>query len=539
MSRRFSLLRLGLSLGLAIFGTLPYQAGAAPKSPVPASAPFSDAAGEVPLGSDKTVPPLLGNQDPRDIVRHLDALLRDDLEGKDPGDRHARMGRALEALELPHLALRQYLEALKAGPKTPWFHNSFQSAAQLSRQVQRQEGLRTRLLTLEVKALPSDERAYSALLKGEGLLHAQELTLAIAHFSQLQPTDEGYVRARLLMANSFVQLRHRSLSIATLEDLRTTHRPLLEDDPDLLEVVILNLARAYYGAGRMDDAIPLYEGISRRSPHWLKAQEELAWTHYRKFVVHEDMDALNQALGVLHTLSAPFFAEAYLPEPALLEIQLLYHLCRFVEGSRRLQRALPRYGQLRDRLNEALKEEARDPDALTEIFLAHLRWRVGKGPAPSSQIPLVFRDQLAGLRALQTLAFLETGLRKERVRLESLKEAWKEGPYTRLDVQLKAIDGEARQQVGRRLQAELFSVRDTLNLLLNQAQLAQLDMVTAEKALYEAAAAGRLPHYVDRRRRKAWWKRANLQREVWPFEGEYWVDELGYYVGQAEALCPE
>jgi len=61
---------------------------------------------------------------------------------------------------------------------------------------------------------------------------------------------------------------------------------------------------------------------------------------------------------------------------------------------------------------------------------------------------------------------------------------------------------------------------------LGNAELYKIEMITAEKNVYDAAYRGNLMEKMAKR---------GLDRSVpegyryWPFEGEYWVDEIGWY----------
>jgi hypothetical protein len=71
---------------------------------------------------------------------------------------------------------------------------------------------------------------------------------------------------------------------------------------------------------------------------------------------------------------------------------------------------------------------------------------------------------------------------------------------------------------------------------LGNAEIYKVEMITAEKDIYQAAYHGKLMEKIAARK---------MLRDVpagyrfWPFEGEYWMDELGWYEVNTVNECLE
>ncbi len=268
------------------------------------------------------------------------------------------------------------------------------------------------------------------------------------------------------------------------------------------------------------------------------AQTELAWAWYRTYVEQESWPALNRAIGTVHTLTSPFFQDRYLPEPDLLAAQFLYHLCRFVDGGRAVEAFLQKYTPVRDQLKAALKTECRAPGATLNTILAWRAFDRGEGPEPNTQIPPMLLERQRDRASLSELEQHLAVLAAERETLGArIGEAAGE-TFARLSALLEEHEQAIREAYDRSLRAELVQSLRELNQLLRQGRMVQLSMTSALKELYEAAAAGNIPQEPpSRKRRKQRWPRST--RQVWPFDGEYWADELGYYDSRAVPLCPD
>lgn len=386
---------------------------------------------------------------------------------------------------------------------------------------------------LEVSKLPLEHQGEALYDRGLGLAEAGEPMQAVRALATIPPDHPRFVTARLNMAVFLTQVRRRAPAVAVLEDLLQNHSPRAQAD-GLLERVRLNLARARYGLGQVEEARVLYEGIPRGSPLWLDAQQELAWVWYRTFAEREDLVALNRALGTLHTLNSPFFAHLWQPEARLMEAQILFQLCRFVDGSARLKGARQTLTQARDTLKQLLAGTLTRDAVLLEEGRS---WRAAGAPPETLGFPPGMLAPWLALPEWSGLAQDEALFAQTEAALSALGDGLERGLRAQLGAWLSRAREVRAAEAARALRNHLSSTRDALDGYLRQAALFEVDFLTAEKELYEAAAAGRVPF---RTRRAALRKAASLREgRVWPYEGEVWADELGYYRGIAQPECPE
>jgi hypothetical protein len=74
--------------------------------------------------------------------------------------------------------------------------------------------------------------------------------------------------------------------------------------------------------------------------------------------------------------------------------------------------------------------------------------------------------------------------------------------------------------------------------MLEGVQMTRLDIINLEAQMYERAAATGALDYGDPIGKLRDLKKRRSRSWVWPFEGEFWVDELGYYQIDARPDCP-
>jgi hypothetical protein len=250
---------------------------------------------------------------------------------------------------------------------------------------------------------------------------------------------------------------------------------------------------------------------------WLQAQFERAWAHFR-------LEDVSGALGILHTQVSPFFEEEYHPEAWLLRTYSLFLLCKFPEASVQIQAFRDRYGPVRDALEKVL-QQADDGQlvgqvrALAEggetLVPAELIVQYLDEPRMQASLSAVDRadDELARLQNVVTHAFSGTVSSWVHVRRQELILAEGARLRTHLDRELERMTG-----------------------MINDTDITRMDIIRLERRLYEqASVVGKMADARAIAKRSTHVPRGWVH---WPYEGEYWADELGYSRAVLEPECP-
>ena len=286
------------------------------------------------------------------------------------------------------------------------------------------------------------------------------------------------------------------------------------------ENAMLQLARLAYARGDDARAQALYARVSRGAPQWLDALFESSWSHFRR---GED----EKALGNLLTLHAPFFQGRYFPESHVLEALLLYENCRYAEARRALQEFQGRYRPVHDSLARALQSMPTAQtvaDALTS------------GPQTLlASVPELARPELRRLLATPEMDVSVRQIVAIASELDSMDQRGIDFRSSTLALVVVPHVREARidllQRTAERARTALAMERSELRELLGQALRLDFEIAGREK---ELAAAPRQSIPVASRRPRT---QVDDDEELWPFQGEYWRDELGSYRFQLSDRC--
>ena len=286
------------------------------------------------------------------------------------------------------------------------------------------------------------------------------------------------------------------------------------------ENALLQLARLAYARGDDARAQALYAKVSRAAPQWLDALFESSWSHFRR---GQD----EKALGNLLTLHAPFFQGRYFPESNVLKALVLYENCRYAEARRALQDFEVRYRPVHDALVRALSTWPA-PQSLVDALMAGARSLL-------AAVPETVRPDL---KRLLSTPQTELGMRQIAAMSAELDSIDRRGLPFRSSAlalvvipQVRAARLDLMQRIGDRARSVISLERSELRELLGQALRLDFEIAGREKELAEEPAPS--AQVTPRRPRT----QVEDDEELWPFQGEYWRDELGSYRFQLSDRC--
>jgi hypothetical protein len=314
-----------------------------------------------------------------------------------------------------------------------------------------------------------------------------------------------------------------SLAVA-LEDFKEVVRVTNPRDPNAIhdwrsrELAFMNLARIHYEARQNRAAIYYYGKVPRGGDQWLEALYEEAWAYYR-------IGDYERALGNMITLHAPFFRDEYFPESLTVKAIIYYENCRYGEARSVIDDFERFYGPVEDELDHIAARE-QPPEAFYELLDEIQRKQRKKTSSPL-------------LDRILKLALTDSDLERRNASIQELEgemdgmgdqpDAFRYSELAKKMIeQLRAERQLAIAQAGLIARAKLERERDELRDLLGKALRIKFETQEKEKQLLEQKIAGQEgQHEVLHSYR---YSVAVPDTDVyWPYEGEYWRDELGTY----------
>ncbi len=285
-------------------------------------------------------------------------------------------------------------------------------------------------------------------------------------------------------------------------------------------LAFMQLARTHYGHKQNRYAIFYYDKVERGSDQWLEALFESSWAHFR-------IGQYERALGNLITLSSPFFKDEYFPEALILKAVVYFENCRYKEARAILEEFEQTYMPVHNEL-EKITAQKSDSQGYWDMLAEIQRRNVESGGRGSTVLlERIFKLALSDkdLKAAND-SILE--VEKEQDTIGGLGDRFRYSDLAKsLNEGLKAERAALAQKAGVLAKSKLENELTQLKDLLGQALRIKFETTDMEKRALEDELAGG-PKLVQLKNYK-FSCAVGDERECWPYEGEYWRDELGTY----------
>lgn len=353
----------------------------------------------------------------------------------------------------------------------------------------------------------------------EGSLSSDShLVQAERYALRVDPQSKYGARAKFIEALVLFERRRENDALDRFKDVVRLTRPgQPHPDDKLRELAFFQLARTHFGAQQPSFSTFYYAKVERNSRLWLDALFEDSWAQFR-------LGRYEKALGNLLTLHAPFFEESYFPESRILEAVIYYENCRYREAKSILARFLRRYEPILAEIQRITEKSSTTDDylgVLDELKNDDLASASGEQAKILSQIlELALADR--------DLERLDRSLQEVRTELERIDGAVLGASLaSHLEQALTDELRELSQRAGRAVEQRLREEQENIKSLVQQAIRIDIETARSEQERIES----RLRDVQSRPRdlRKTFVEWTDDEKIVWPFEGEYWRDELGTY----------
>jgi TolA-binding protein len=443
------------------------------------------------------------------------------------------MGRSLYDLGMYHSAQYYFTEVLKKGPSNPYFKYALPKLVTITKFTGDQSDLAKIVAKIPPEEFPRQARNQLYYLLGVRLYEQEKFTEARKAFAEVGDKSDLYIRAKyfegviLAKQEKYKSAVQRFQEVAKADAEAPTQQEL-EEYNRLRDLSLLNIARIYYGLTKYDEARKWYEAVPRNSRYWPESLFEGAWSNFM-------LSDLNYSLGQILTVASPFYNEdEFVPEAQILKSLTYFNLCEYDQVDRVLTRFNTRYAPVNQELKDVLKQYGSE-EGKKLADQAYDRYFGGKDDRkdttlPKSMFVRLLRDQeLAGL--VKHLELLD----KERALIGQQKAQWKDGVGEELNRIIAADRERLARRAGLAMLREMKVVSDHLTGLLGQADIIKFEVVDAQRAGYVYKAQN--SDLMDSSSKYEIDFATSPDRIYWPFNGEFWKDELGYYYYTEQGSC--
>jgi tetratricopeptide (TPR) repeat protein len=367
---------------------------------------------------------------------------------------------------------------------------------------------------------------------------------SIRLFQKVDRNSPYYVKGQFFTGISYVQLRKSAPAVKAFQRIVNALDEGVEgveDEERMRDLAHLSMARTYYSASitldaetnapnvneqKLSAAVKYWNAVDVASEYWLDALFEESWAYFMA-------GQYPKALGNIHTIQSPYFPNSFYPEAEVLKAVIYFTNCNYEAASTTVARFNKRFVPLRDELEKILKKySGENQEEAFYKFLLEIR--EGKGNVdervrPIVEIALSDRQLLRNIDYVKLLEDEEKRFKKSPSSFQSSSIGMTVGDALKL-----ARDLAVRQAGELALQRYRRNV-DELNEHLRNGEKILIDITAAQRNILDQKIT---TGQVSKAEAKIFGVvKPDEEHILWPFDGEYWRDELGFYRQVVESAC--
>ncbi|HEY3447022.1 MAG TPA: adventurous gliding motility protein GltC [Myxococcales bacterium] len=447
------------------------------------------------------------------------------------------LAKALYRLQMYHSSLNRFKSLLAKGPSNKFFKSGLEWLFFIAHKTVNEQIVLDEVAKWSNQEFPERFRAEFRYLlsryhfaRGKALDDAQMTDESKKSFEEAKKllvavpkNDPFYAKAKYLEGTIYFKESAFEASLAAFKEVVRANNPRNNPNADvrLRELAFMQLARTHYGHRQNRYAIFYYDKVLPGSDQWLEALFEASWAHFR-------INNYERALGNMITLSAPFFKDEYFPEALILKAVIYFENCRYREARAILEEFEGTYMPVHNEL-EKITSTNTDAQKYYDI-LAEIQKRNLDGGARGSSLLLERILKLALTdKDLKLVNESILEIEREQDAIGEKRDVFKFSDLAKSQTEgLKKERQELMTKAGILAKAKLEFELGQLKKLLGDGLRIKFETSTKEKEVLEEAMRGGSANR-DVMDKYTTTTVVNDERTYWPYEGEYWRDELGTY----------
>lgn len=460
---------------------------------------------------------VLQNEDPAAEISHPEAQYE--------------LAKTLFRMKLYQGALSYFGRIVDAGDTHPYYLPALRGLVLMTDAIPEDPTLMARLepYASDVSQVPAKYKQQYAYLLGRYMYTTGSYEQALKLLELVNPSYKQFARARYVIGVTHVaNLDGKKALTAFKEVLRVLlakkeANQLEADEEVLIEQTYLAMARVFYSTGDYNRALKYYGRIDRKSGNWPKTLFESSWAYFQ-------LDLYNKALGNLHSLASPFFTKTYFPEATILSAVLFFYNCKYGRVRYTLEEFEYAYMPLQGEIEGILQKY---PDG-SQMYDWLNKLRQGES-GEDEKLARILAASLDDKEVLRKLSLVET-IEKENQKMKEMASTWRTSDLGASLLQETVVARElAINDAGELVKTRMERVKKELDDLILERERILFEVSRAEQGDLEAD--WRAEQVVAKNVTDAGKVKVSSKQMYWTFDGEYWKDELGFYLFNINTEC--
>jgi hypothetical protein len=367
---------------------------------------------------------------------------------------------------------------------------------------------------------------------------------ALSLFDKVDRSSKYYVQSQFFGGISNVQMRQSKPAVQAFQRVLGAIEQgdvEVEDEARMRDLAYLSMARTFYSASvkldentnaptvdqtRLSAAVKYWNKVDVASEYWLDALFEESWAYFMA-------GDYSHALGNIHTIQSPYFPHSYYPEADVLKAVIYFSNCQYDDAFTIVAKFRTQFEPIRDELTKTLEKYKKGTNQ-EEAFYNFLKDVRDDRAQLDAKIAPIVKTSMSDRQLLRSLQYVRL-LDEENARFNKAPASFKDSKVADLvkdsihdsrELAIRNAGDLARTRYERNL--------SDLNEQLRNGQKIQIDITAAQRNIIDQALQNA---QVTAEESKANIVKPDEEHVIWPFNGEYWRDELGFYRQTITSKC--
>ncbi len=436
------------------------------------------------------------------------------------------MAAALTNAKLYQSAARLLVEVLLQGADKPFFEDAFGKLRALRREVIYNPHELEQLTSFPIIGFSQHFQDEFNYVMGEFFYDIGEYERAVNHLSRVSDTAVEAAKARYLIG--LVQVRNNMYksAVESFQSAVNIAEGVNRND-SVRDLSYMGLARIAYEAENHDAAIFYYKKVPSESPRAGTVFFELAWTYMMK-------GDYSRALGSFHAIRSPYFGNTFNPELWILEARVYGDLCYYDKSEKALQMFDSEIAVHQVPLKRFMEAQTSLENYYSNFLQSVNEPGDSKGLPKELTWPVMSNIEFYNLyRTIRQIEKEATAISRDKARLGAFADEMLERLETlRKDDVVRC--GVTIQRILKGVEADIERSQIHQTEIEVDISGAAIDTLSQELRALSGETDGDVKQVS---------KSSSMviggDTEVWPFIGEYWLDEVPYYRSSLTSKCIE
>jgi Tetratricopeptide repeat len=437
------------------------------------------------------------------------------------------LGLALMELNLNQVATFQFVDVIKIGDPR-FVKKALEKLLVVTDKLGDETLLNYAIQRIDINTLPKASQELIYFRLGEIKQKAGQFSEANSMYSQVNPGSRYYLNSLYNLGLVQAEAGQTDLALATFRKLVNTRSKADVTDTNKVAAQIA-IARTLYQKKDWEKSIEAFSLIPRDHALWHDSVFEQSWAMFRAA-------RFRSALSNFQTLHSSYYDDFYIPESLLLRSIVYLYICKYDEMDKVLSLFDKQYGNVGTQIQRFLEGRNNAEAYYREVERAYA-YKYEDRAKVKGKLPYIATRFIANEgNVRRSLSYIKKIIKERKlIEEDSRIKTLAIGLYS-----LKLLNNRiksAKDRTGDMVKAHLQNMSTELVDLREQASLIRYEMIngkkeTLKKRLTEKDINDKTD--TDDKSREFY---AQNGYEYYPFQGEFWLDEVGNYHYLGKQSC--